>query len=397
MISPLPPEKPGEAIYTAKLIQEITKEKQIMVHAIAGREADHRLDNEHVKTYSIWNGRSLRYPFRIFRKICKLKPHIVHVQFGPHGEVYGGMFGEPMLLLLLLLRMAGIKTTLTLHSTWMPEQVKSRIGQKTHLGFLSVFAVPFFRLFMKVLSIGTTILQLSTVRLDSLLRRKFLESYRFDPNRVKEIPHPCGPAEVSLDRERSLRDLNLQNRRVILLFGFIRRGKGIELAIDAMKLVHSKLKESLLLIAGTPQDDDGRRYLAALKKRVLDLNLDSVVRFDTKYISVEEIGSYISASTAILVPYSESVGASGPIHNFAVYGIPIIASDTGYHMKETLGGNILVFKSQDVDDLAAVLSRLLIDEEEQREYSRKQKEYASTETWELAGKRTIQIYIETMK
>ena len=262
---------------------------------------------------------------------------------------------------------------------------------------LSVFAVPFFRLFMKVLSIGTTILQLSTVRLDSLLRRKFLESYRFDPNRVKEIPHPCGPAEVSLDRERSLRDLNLQNRRVILLFGFIRRGKGIELAIDAMKLVHSKLKESLLLIAGTPQDDDGRRYLAALKKRVLDLNLDSVVRFDTKYISVEEIGSYISASTAILVPYSESVGASGPIHNFAVYGIPIIASDTGYHMKETLGGNILVFKSQDVDDLAAVLSRLLIDEEEQREYSRKQKEYASTETWELAGKRTIQIYIETMK
>ncbi|MHA1907859.1 MAG: glycosyltransferase [Candidatus Thorarchaeota archaeon] len=397
MISPLPPEKPGEAAYTANLIREITKEEKIIVHAIAGRKADHRLDNENIRTHSIWNGNSLSYPFHIFGKICRLNPHLVHVQFGPHGEVYGGMFGEPMLLLLLLLRLAGIRTTMTLHSTWMPQQVRTRIEQKKNFGFFSIFAEPLFRLFMMALRKSTTMLQLSTVRLDSLLRRKFLDSYRFDPNRVKEIPHPCGPAEVSLNREKSSRKLNLLNRRVILLFGFIRRGKGIELAIDAMRILQNEMKDVLLLIAGMPQDDDGQMYLTELKNRVSTYNLEEVVRFDTKYISQEEIGNYISASTTILVPYSESVGASGPIHNFAVYGIPIVASDTGYHMRETLGGNILIFKSQDVEDLADVLSGLLSDEEKQREVSMKQREYASIETWEVAGKRTIQTYLETMK
>ncbi|MFW9850624.1 MAG: hypothetical protein ACFFF4_15945, partial [Candidatus Thorarchaeota archaeon] len=179
MISPLPPEKPGESTYTANLIQEITKRNNIRIEAIAGLHADNRLDNEQVSTHAIWNGRSLSYPFTLLSKIRRLRPHIVHVQFGPHGKVYGGVFGEPMLLLLLLLRISGITTTMTLHSTWMPAQVRKRIEQHKHFKLFSILAIPFYILFMKLLNLGVSVLQLSTVRPNSLLREAFLASYGY--------------------------------------------------------------------------------------------------------------------------------------------------------------------------------------------------------------------------
>jgi glycosyltransferase involved in cell wall biosynthesis len=396
MISPLPPEKAGESTYAANLIQEITKTKKIRVDAIAGIAADDRLDNNQVTTHRIWNERSLMYPFHLFREISRLRPHIVHVQFGPHGEKYGGMFGEPMLLLLFLLRLAGMKTTMTLHSTWMPAQVKARIGQHRKLGFMSTLAIPFFILFMKLLKLGISVLQLSTVRTNSLLRKRFLASYGYESKKVLEIPHPCGPMLRFLDRERALKQLNLTNQKVVLLFGFVRRGKGIKLAIDAINLVRDKVNNVLLLIAGVPQDDDGYQYLDELKDRVKRNKLDDVVRFDTKYISEGEIGDYLSVAVAILVPYSESVGASGPIHNFAIYGIPIIASDAGHHMKETLGGNILIFRNQDVENLASVLHEIITDDRKQLACSRRQIDYASKETWQMAGRRTIRNYITVL-
>ena len=369
----------------------------VRVVAVAGHEAESlQYSEDMVETLRIWDGRSINYPLVLLKYIKGRRPHLVHVQFGPHGKVYGGLFGETMLLLLILLRLTGIKTTVTLHSTWMPWQVKSRIRKFRKLGKISVLAAPFFRLYMRLLDWGTDTLQLSTVREDSALKHEFLNAYTFRSEKVLEIPHPCARIDQSAIKQVELEKLGLEGKRVILVFGFIRPGKGIDTALRAMAHLKSNFTDVLLLVAGTPQTADGQRYLDGLRDLVTRLNLEDTVRFDTRYIPKEEVPGYIAGSTLLLIPYSESVGASGPIHDYAGYGIPIVASDAGLHNKESLGGALVLFRVDDSEHLALKLTEVLSDLELRKNLSQLQRAYAQRETWDLAAKRTLQNYQRTL-
>ncbi|MHA1962287.1 MAG: glycosyltransferase, partial [Candidatus Thorarchaeota archaeon] len=345
-----------------------------------------------VETLGIWNGRSLTYPLTLFRRIKKIRPHIVHVQFGPHGAVYGGMFGEMMIFLLLLLRFAGIKTTITLHSTWMTDQVVKRIRQYKMVNRFSILGPPLFKLYMRLLSWGTDVIQLSSVKVGSVLRDRFLQEYQINPNKVVEIPHPCRQVETTMSVHDASEKLGFVNRKAILIFGFIRPGKGLEVALNAMSNVKASVPSALLLIAGKPLDDEGKKYLLKLKEISRNLDLQNNVRFDSEFIPDEQLSAYFGGSVVVLVPYTESVGASGPIHNYAGYGVPILSSDVGYHMKESLNHSVVTFRSEDPEDLAEKLIHLLKDEGLRQELGQKIANYSKKETWSIAAKRTISYY-----
>jgi glycosyltransferase involved in cell wall biosynthesis len=398
MISPLPPQETGESPYTARLIKELVRKHDLKVTVLAG-EAAEPLDkgNRRIETKSIWNGRDLLYPFKLVKKISKIRPHLVHIQFGPHGRIYGGFFGEIMLLLIILLKAIGIKTTVTLHSTWMPNQVEQRIqnyGLLSHLGFL---ARPAFKLYMKLLDLGTTTIQLSTSSTDSELRRQFIHHYAIEPDKVLEIPHPCRSEVEIHDKDIAARKLGLEGKKIVLIFGFIREGKGLELAIEAMQTLRVLIPDSHLVIAGRTKYEEDEKYLADLKSLRSELKLDDHVRFDPRFIPEEEIPYYLSAASAILVPYTESVGTSGPVHNFAAYGTPVVAADVGHHMPEMLGGSLVLFKSGNSQDLAHSLEKILSDREYASEIGKKHREYAKQETWQVAARRTIRNYKETLE
>jgi glycosyltransferase involved in cell wall biosynthesis len=393
MISPLPPQKTGESVYTANLIGKLALQKKFKIYAITGKDAEDLPElNGRVDTVKIWNGQNRVYPLTLFREIKKINPHIVHVQFGPHGEVYGGFFGEQMLLLLLLLRFAGLKTTITSHSTWMINQVVNRVKEYRILKHFAVFAPAAFRLYMKVMNWATNIIQLSTVKINSSLKKRFQEDYEIDDSKLAEIPHPCGKIEVEIDSENALNALKLVDKKIVLCFGFIREGKGLFLAIDAFSRVIKSIPDAVLMIAGSPQDNAGKHYLDELRKYCKEKGLEANVRFDSRFIPEEIAHLYFSAATIILVPYTESVGASGPIHNYAGYGTPIVASDVGYHMKEALGGTLTLFRNGDAGDLSDKIALLLKDDELRMQLVDRQRTYAEKETWETAGKRTVQYY-----
>jgi glycosyltransferase involved in cell wall biosynthesis len=397
MITTLPPQKTGESPYSASLIQKLAETGNVVVTAITGAEA-YSLPSQGglVETLGIWNGRSLTYPFSLFRRVKKMRPHLVHVQFGPHGAVYGGMFGEVMIVLLLLLRFAGIKTTITLHSTWMTDQVVKRIRQYRIVNRFSILGPPLFKIYMRLLSWGTDVIQLSTVKVSSALRDRFLQEYQINPNKVVETPHPCRKVDTTMSLHDASETLGLVNRKAILVFGFIRPGKGLEIALNAMSIVKESVPSALLLIAGRPMDEDGKKYLLQLKEQSRNLNLQDNVRFDSKFISDEKLPAYFGASVVVLVPYTESVGASGPIHNYAGYGVPILASDAGYHLRESLNHSVVTFRSEDPEDLAEKLIHLLGNEDLRLELGQKIADYSKKETWSIAAKRTIIYYKKTI-
>ncbi len=393
ILSPLPPQRAGESQYTLRLIQTLVKQSKISIVAITGKDADSLPDyNGKVETLRIWDGQSLLYPLRVFQAMRKNRISLAHIQFGPHGKVYGGLFGEVMLILLLLLRLGGIITTVTLHSTWMPHQVIERASTYPKLKRFSFLSAVFFRLYMKLLDVGTNSIQLSTTKPGSALRAEFLQVYKFRPEKVHEIPHPCIDSVFPISRNDALQRLDLVGRQVILIFGYIRRGKGIELAIESVAHLKTQHPSIMLLIGGTPVDCDGMEYLNELKMYASRLKVEDCSRFDSNYIKEENIPYYFSAASVILVPYTDSVGASGPIHNYAIYGIPIVASDVGFHMRESLGGSLILYRNGDSSDLSERLHEILSNPEAQSRIGEKHKDYAIRENWSLCASRTLSNY-----
>lgn len=398
MLSPLPPQKAGESSYTRALVEELAATGSVGVLAVTGPDATPlNAMGGHVETATIWRGRSLLYPLRTAMFLRWKRPHIVHVQFGPHGDVYGGMFGEPMLLLLLILRAMGLRTTVTLHSTWMLSQVVNRVRSHRGLRWLSSVAVPFFKAYMKALDWGTDTVQLSTVKIDSHLKRMFLVEYGWKPEKVLEIPHPCRTDMQKLDREESLNRLALAGWQVVLMFGFVRRGKGIEMAIRAMEIVARNQPSAMLVVAGTPIDRDGEAYLREARDLVEAKHLQQHVRFDSDFIPDSSVPLYFSASRILLIPSTESIGASGPMHSQAGFGIPIVASDVGLHSRQALGGNPVLFKNGDYEGLARTLLILLRNEELATKTGEGIREYALHEGWNVAAKRTLANYAKTLR
>jgi glycosyltransferase involved in cell wall biosynthesis len=245
---------------------------------------------------------------------------------------------------------------------------------------------------MKLLEKSTSKILLSTVKMNSLLKRLFIQEYDYPEKAVDEIPHPCQQVEGQTDLSQAQLKLGLDNRQVILMFGYVRKGKGLEIAQEAMAKIKKEVPNALLLVAGKAQDQKSRIYLAQLKNQGVKLGVEDVFRYDSHYIPNDQVPLYFSAASIILVPYTESVGASGPIHNYAGYGRPIIASDVGYHMREALGGTLTLFKTGDSEDLANKVVTLLKNDGLRQKLSIRQCNYVESETWDEAAKRTIRHY-----
>src|SRR6266540_6055926 len=114
MVTPFPPWRSGVAEYARCLAVELAKELRVTVvtHAVLGAPLEESLDG--VRILRVWKPERRLAPVSLFRTIRRLHPDVVHLQFGLYGREFGGKIGEPILVLLLLLRLARIPTVVTL-------------------------------------------------------------------------------------------------------------------------------------------------------------------------------------------------------------------------------------------------------------------------------------------
>jgi glycosyltransferase involved in cell wall biosynthesis len=88
------------------------------------------------------------------------------------------------------------------------------------------------------------------------------------------------------------------NAKYILFFGFIRKYKGLDLLLDAMKDERLKQADIQLIVAGEFYGD-GEPYL----KQISDNGIANNVKLFTEFIPNEDIKYYFSAADLIVQPY----------------------------------------------------------------------------------------------
>ena len=109
----------------------------------------------------------------------------------------------------------------------------------------------------------------------------------------------------------------------LLCLGFVRRYKGFDLALDALRVLRDRGVDARLTIAGEVWEDAG-----AWTKRVNDPEVKDAVTFVDRYVPNAELVQILREHHIVLAPY-RSATQSGVLPLALAAGRPVVATDVG--------------------------------------------------------------------
>ncbi|HMQ70173.1 MAG TPA: glycosyltransferase [Ignavibacteria bacterium] len=145
----------------------------------------------------------------------------------------------------------------------------------------------------------------------------------------KLIPHPVynifGDKVEKTEAKDFIKkeyDIDLQNEKVILFFGYIRKYKGLNYLIDAMPEILKKVKLKLLVVGEYYGDEEKYR------EQIRTLGLEEDIKVVSDFVPDSNVKYFFSASDVVVLPYSDAT-QSGIIQIAYHYDKPVIATDVG--------------------------------------------------------------------
>lgn len=211
-------------------------------------------------------------------------------------------------------------------------------------------------------------------------------------NKIHIVPHGnyCPFIIVQKNKETSKEYLDLpKEKRIILFFGMIKKVKGLEVLLKALRPVVDKNPDVVLLIAGKPWKNDFSTY----EKIIEENNLSNNCILHTKFIAHEDVEHYYCASDLVVLPYKK-IYQSGVLMMTLSYEKAALTSDLP-PLKEIISDNEngFLFESENVENLTKKLNVILSDNELLEKVTSKGKELIKTKySWDEIGRLTKEAY-----
>ena len=230
---------------------------------------------------------------------------IVQHEFG----IFGGTDGE---LVLEFLRALTIPSILTLHTV------------------LSAFSPRQASVLRSASSIADRVTVFTPTARDLLVRQRIV-----DEAKIHIVPHGAPSALFGAKPHEARNRLDLTDRFVISTFGLVSPGKGLELAVDAMRDVADAVPSAILVIAGRTHPGESRRngekYRSSLIAQVERLGLDEHVRFMDSFLPVDAVADVLAATEVFVTPYINAEQIVSGALTFAVAsGCPVVSTSYLY-------------------------------------------------------------------
>lgn len=192
-----------------------------------------------------------------------------------------------------------------------------------------------------------------TIVMSYTASRRLINGYRVDPAKVRVVPHG---ARIGLSGP----SLATGTRPVVLTWGLIGPGKGLEMAIDAFAGLKDLRPLPRYIILGKThpkvQAYQGDAYRDGLIDRAQELGLDQVVEFDGRYLDDEALAVAVRQADLVLLPYeSTEQVTSGVLVEALAAGKPVIATAFPHAVELLDGGAGIVVPHGDPIALTAAL------------------------------------------
>lgn len=139
------------------------------------------------------------------------------------------------------------------------------------------------------------------------------------------------------------------DRFTLLFFGQIKKVKGLDVLLNAIKKIKDKGYDGVeLIIAGKVWKSDLDSYVNLVNV----LGIKDMVRTDFRYIPDEEVASFYSKADLVILPYTE-IYQSGVVLLTMSYGKPVLCSDLEAFKEVVIEGETgFLFENKNEFDLA---------------------------------------------
>ncbi len=163
------------------------------------------------------------------------------------------------------------------------------------------------------------------------------------PKRVTVVAH--GAPDRPFGREEHFKArLGVSNRPVLMTFGLLGPGKGIEHAIEALPAIAKGHPDVLYRIVGATHPDlvreQGETYRERLKARVAQLGLERNVAWDDRFLDTDELLDQLEACDVYLTPYPNLQQSTSGTLSYAVALGKAVVSTPYIHASELLADGV---------------------------------------------------------
>ncbi len=211
------------------------------------------------------------------------------------------------------------------------------------------------------------------------------DRYRVREDKVHVIHH--GTPDVPFGGSAPFKKtVGAAGRQVLLTFGFITPRKGLQFAVRAMADVLPQFPDSLYIILGathpTIRKRYGEAYRNSLQRAVDRLGLRDHVRFVNRYVSQDELVTYLRAADVYVTPYlNEDQISSGTLAYAVACGKAVISTPYWYAQELLDDDRGILVPFRDTKSLAFWVSELLAYDDARAFLARRAYDYGRRMTW----------------
>jgi glycosyltransferase involved in cell wall biosynthesis len=216
-------------------------------------------------------------------------------------------------------------------------------------------------------------LSASVVTMTRAARDRLVAHYGVDIDLIRVVPHgahaggqPGGRPQGAAEREPwgAATSNAGQRRPVVLTWGLLGDGKGVEWAVEAMAQLRDLSPVYRVVGQTHPKvlEREGERYRDRLVERAGRFGVSDLVEFDARYLDAESLRAVVAEADVVLLPYdSQEQVTSGVLVEALAAGKPVVS--TGFpHAVEALGsGAGLLVNRKDPTGIADGLRRVLTE------------------------------------
>jgi glycosyltransferase involved in cell wall biosynthesis len=194
------------------------------------------------------------------------------------------------------------------------------------------------------------------VTMTETAKRRLVRSYGAEAAQIAVIPHGAVDHAAVRTQRRST------DRPLILTWGLLGPGKGIEWAIDAMPGLRDLDPRYLVLGKTHPKvlERDEEDYRNGLMRRAELRGVSDIVEFDDSYLEVAKLAELVELADVVLLPYdSREQVTSGVLIEAVAAGRPVVSTAFPHAIELLTDGPGLVVPQRDPVALTSALRRVL--------------------------------------
>lgn len=157
-----------------------------------------------------------------------------------------------------------------------------------------------------------------------------VQDYGIDEAKISVILHGIHSVPYSLS-SKTKPALGFSKRTLLLTFGLLSRGKGIEYVLDALPQVVKVYPDIMYIVLGVTHPnvlkEEGESYRNSLIQKVRDLKLSSNVSFYNEYVSLEDLLQFLRGADIYLsTSLDPNQSVSGTLSYALGSGRPVVST-----------------------------------------------------------------------